>query len=381
MARPRAYILTIGIDAYTSAGLSPNYAGADADLLGERLANVPGYNVRELRLRGKVGQAAATRQAIADAIALLAPDNHLAARARLKALGVDAADFAAATSDDLVIISYAGHGWADRKGNFFLAPSDARFLDPSDTNDRSDGEPDKLSLISASALTDWLRPVDAGEAAVIIDACQSAASVAAHGFKPGPMGDRRLGQLAYNKGIRILVASRGNKKAREDPRLGHGLLTAALGRDGLNGRGFGHADIDGDGRISLDEWLRYTVMRLPALGSELAAARIEAAGRDLLPFPDATGLAPPAPDRVQQPSLFDFTGVPSTVVVGTEPVPARIERFRLRLTDFGRSSVATSDRVKVFFTEAIRPVISMAVVLVLGLVFWIVRRFLWRTAL
>jgi hypothetical protein len=41
--------------------------------------------------------------------------------------------------------------------------------------------------------------------AIIIDACHSAASFEGEGFKPGPMGSRGLGQLAYDKRIRILA--------------------------------------------------------------------------------------------------------------------------------------------------------------------------------
>ena len=40
---------------------------------------------------------------------------------------------------------------------------------------------------------------------MIIDACHSAGSVEHEGFKPGPMGSRGLGQLAYNKRMRILA--------------------------------------------------------------------------------------------------------------------------------------------------------------------------------
>ena len=43
-------------------------------------------------------------------------------------------------------------------------------------------------FISSEELSEWLRPIDAGEMALIIDACHSAASVDQPGFKPGRWG-------------------------------------------------------------------------------------------------------------------------------------------------------------------------------------------------
>jgi hypothetical protein len=101
--------------------------------------------------------------------------------------------------------------------------------------------------------------VDAGEMALMIDACHSAASVEVPGFKPGPMGDRGLGQLAYDKGMRILAATQADDVALESEKLEQGLLSYALVRDGL-GLKEGktrRADLNGDGRVMLQEWLEY----------------------------------------------------------------------------------------------------------------------------
>ena len=58
-------------------------------------------------------------------------------------------------------------------------------------------------------------PVDAGELAMVVDACHSAAAVQQPGFKPGPLGGRGLGQLAYDKGMRVLAASQADDVAVE----------------------------------------------------------------------------------------------------------------------------------------------------------------------
>jgi hypothetical protein len=149
----------------------------------------------------------------------------------------------------------------------------------------------------------------------VIDACHSAASVADGRFKPGPMGDSGLGQLAYDKGIRILAATQADDVALEDARLGQGLLTYALAVDGL---GAGEADLDGDGSIRVDEWLAYAVRRMPTLANDARVGRIAAAvdGTRAITFHDLPADAPAR--RVQQPALFDFNPRPSTLLLREE---------------------------------------------------------------
>ncbi len=198
-----------------------------------------------------------------------------------------------ATPDDAVILTFSGHGWASPDGDFYLIPSDGREPDPADPASLA-------SLISGAELTDWLRGIDAGEIAMVIDACHSAASVDAAGFKPGPMGDPGLGQLAFDKGVRILAAAQADAVAMENRALGQGLLTYALVHDGLPaGRS-----------VTLDAWLRYGAERAPALSRALALGG---------PLP-ARGLGRVAGFKpvieIQRPSLFDFTGGPSLAVLG-----------------------------------------------------------------
>src|SRR3989440_4366623 len=49
----------------------------------------------------------------------------------------------------------------------------------------------------------------------VVDACHSSASVQGEGFKPGPMGSRGLGQLSYDKGMRILTSTQSDDVALE----------------------------------------------------------------------------------------------------------------------------------------------------------------------
>lgn len=301
--RPRrAYVLAIGIDAYDTPRFRLGYAVADARLMASRLAGIPGHEVRSLVLAA-AGDARVDRATILHALSLLAGEpGREATLASLRAGGIDASTLAPATPDDTVIISFSGHGWANPQGDFYLIPGDGRWP-------VGEALPDLSTLVSTQDLVTRFQAMQAGEIALVIDACHSAASVADGRFKPGPMGDSGLGQLAFDKGLRILAATQADDVAMEDARLGQGLLTYALAVDGL---GAGRADVDGDGRLRMDEWLGYAVDRLPGLAVEIRTGRLGGAARAIR-FSDTPPDAPLR--RVQQPALFDFNPQPSPVLL------------------------------------------------------------------
>ena len=305
----RAFVITIGIDAYDDPRLRLRFAARDADLIATRLTAIPGFgagDVRNVALTApNTAKRAISKETISAALGILAGSPRGPLLETLQKAGFDATALDAATPDDIVVIDYAGHGGADKKGNFFLIPSDAKAIDPATP-------PDTSRFVSAIDLGNWLRGVDAGEIAFIIDACNSAASVDSAGFKPGPMGDANLGQLAFDKGIRILAATQNADVALEDDRLGHGLLTWALAGEGIDADGFGRADRNNDGAITLDEWLRYATDRLPGLSEDVRLKRYTSLGtRDF----DLVPIGPVEKPKPQEPALFDFTGKPSAIVL------------------------------------------------------------------
>jgi hypothetical protein len=277
-AARRAWLLSIGVNTYDD----------------------PRYN-----LRYAVNDARATQRALRDSllkhggfaevrdVALLAETG--ATRSATKALIKQAfASLQAATPDDAVIISFAGHGSALADGRFAIFPQDVR-----SGHDPREQYP---NAIYADELSDWLTGVDSGELTILVDACQSAAAVDSAGFKPGPLGARGLGQLAYDKGARLLAATQVDSDAIEQDRLQHGILTFALVREGLDR---GRADFrPADRQITLREWLSYGVARVPGLQSELPGGRRGLAR----PGPVSPGTARPgaSPRPTQQPRLFDF---------------------------------------------------------------------------
>ncbi len=306
----RAFVLTIGVNDYTERRLTLNFAVPDAELIAGRLVNITGYVTRQARLttaqlpNGGVRQV--TSNDINMALSILAGLGGRAARDGLREAGHDVDALDETTPDDIVIISFSGHGHADAAGNFALLASNVRW-------GALDVAPDPATTISADWLTAWLRYIRAGEIAFIIDACHSGAAVNTPDFKPGPMGDPGLGQLAFDKGIRILAATQADDVALENPNLAHGLLSAALG-EGLTPTG-GPADMDHDGKIPLDEWLRYAVARLPSLHEEVRRGGGPVIARGVRLVLRGSNEPPP----VQEPSLFDFTNKSSPVLLRGQP--------------------------------------------------------------
>lgn len=122
-----------------------------------------------------------------------------------------------------------------------------------------------------------------------------------HHFESHPSG---LGQLAYDKRMRILAASQADNVPWESSMLRQGMLTYALLKDGIEKR---LADKNDDGRISLSEWLGYGVARVPQLTDEIR----KGASKETK---EAVPVTPPPRESlanrrlIQRPALFDCSG-------------------------------------------------------------------------
>lgn len=178
-----------------------------------------------------------------------------------------------ANPEDLVLVSFSGHGYGDRRGNYYLFPYDTGTMnqDQQITN----GLPEELldRLISSEEMATWMRDIDAGEFIMILDACQSEAATGRE-FKPGPMGSRGLGQLAYDKGMRMIVATQADNQAVGSGSLSHGLLTYAL-LEGL--------ESDKGRVLNVKQWLEGAQQRVPGLYEEKVADEVKKQGKPQLP--------------------------------------------------------------------------------------------------
>ena len=168
-----------------------------------------------------IGENHATKDALHALLQKLA--GHELSEQLKKSLPPGAEGIGKAEPDDVVVIFVSSHGYTSREGTFYMVPSDS-----GDTEGHTIKSDFLRHWISSDELQGWLRDVDAGDLVMIVDTCHSASTVEEPGFKPGPMGSRGLGQLAYDKGMRILAASQADDVALEVEKLKQGLLTYAL---------------------------------------------------------------------------------------------------------------------------------------------------------
>lgn len=312
-AARRAYVIAVGVNKYQNPVWNLRYAANDARLtlrlLSEKLRALNEFSeVVEIPLisdgEPARGQAAAppeaTKANIRSVFDLLA--GRKVTPERLAALGPAAAGIKPANPDDLVLVSLSSHGYVDAEGVFYLLPYDIG------EGTSRQVTPEILSnSISSDELSLWLDGIDAGEMVMVVDACHAAAAVETKRFKPAPMGSGGLARLAYDKGIRILSATQAVSVAVEaGGSIGHGLLTYALMREGLehNAADFKPRDKE----VKLKEWLEYGVRRVPRLYEEMSAGRIRGTAggaRDVF--------VEHGNDRrfLQQPALFDFHRKPA----------------------------------------------------------------------
>lgn len=207
------------------------------------------------------------------------------------------------TPDDLVLIAFSSHGYTDKQGTFYFIPYDTGSVPQGKIT------PEVLkNCVSSDELSDWVRDIDAGEMVMVVDTCHSAAMVETEGFKPCPMGSRGLGQLAYDKGMRILAASQADDVALENEKLEQGLLTYALMHDGVEAEQADNQPKDGE--LTLEEWLGYAVERVPSLYEEVKAGQVqtfEKGSKDTGVNESVSGGTSSLKKfAFQQPSLFDF---------------------------------------------------------------------------
>jgi WD40 repeat protein/uncharacterized caspase-like protein len=290
----RAYVITVGVNKHQNPAWNLWFAANDArsarrDLV-EALKTTGNFEeIIEKTLisdsRREPGEQRPTKENIRSSIAELARN---------------------ARPEDLVVIYYSSHGYADNEGHYYF------FTEQTGAGSQKEVTPELLSnCISSDELSDWLRGVDAGDMAMIVDACQSAGTVEGEGgeeFKPGPMGSAGLGQLAYDKGMRILAASQADDPARELTQLQHGLLTYALLKDGLEDKKAQDTSGAAGSGLTLKQWLEYGKKRVPVLQEAIAK-------RKLQELPDRRGasrtknvipVGPVEAIKHQEPALFDF---------------------------------------------------------------------------
>jgi len=323
--RGRAYVVLFGVNAYENTYCDLSYAANDVRELQRTVIDrlkqsgqyedvietplISDYEMRDNKRLLK--QADATKNNLKTVFDLLSGKSVDAATLE-KIPG--AAKLQQARPEDTILLFFSSHGYADDAGNFFIVPYDIGKINLCNGEAQMNREEYRQFLshcISSDELSNWLRYVDAGEMAMIIDACHSAAAVRSQSFKPGPMGSRGLGQLAYDKGMKILAATQEDNVALEAGKAKQGLLTYALTRQGIEE---GRADFKPqDRKVTLTEWLLYGVEQVPKLYLEIDKENAKQS--------NAKGLK--VIQQIQRPTLFDFTRHKSDLILLTKSTPSQ----------------------------------------------------------
>jgi WD40 repeat protein len=300
----KAYLISLGVNrTESSPAWDLQYAANDArrmsEVVKEKLDGTKQFSeVVAVRLvsdaadKGETNELPA-REAYLEGVLDLLAGREVDAKLRGEILKV--AHLEKAQPEDLVLLAVSSHGYTDDQGVFHFVLQDVD--QPQQVTDALNRE-----TLNTNELSAWLRDVDGGEIVMVVDACESEATIQAEGFKPGPMGSRGLGQLAYDKGMRVLAASKAKESAIErGGSIKDGLLSYALVQNGL---------VDGlaakDGKITMGEWLAYGEKRVPELfaeGETKGSIQVKDAPEASR---DAYHGAKQTPERYQQPVLFDF---------------------------------------------------------------------------
>jgi WD40 repeat protein len=308
----KAYVISVGVNrTESSPAWDLQYAANDArqmsEVVGDKLeATNPFAQVVRIRLvsdeagKEQPKEAAATKAHVQAVLDVLAGRRIVDEQLKLEIPEIENVE--KAQPEDLVLLAFSSHGFTDSRGVFHMVLADIGKGQP---QERITDELRKRAL-SSDELSAWLRDVDAGELVMVVDSCHSAATVEAEGFKPGPMGSRGLGQMAYDKGMRILAASKSEQSAVERAGSVHeGLLSYALVHEGLE---LGLADFQPkDGKILMSEWLAYGEQEVPKLfaeGEAKGTIQIKGAPEGTR---DGYHGSKQTPLQYQQPALFDFS--------------------------------------------------------------------------
>jgi len=318
--KPVAYLVTLGVNEFEDPSWNLQYAANDALQSGAELSRRLGA------LRARDGEPLYRDVVWVPLIAGSAPGAPItetsssASKAQVEAVlktlagqTVDPQQLRGITGatklqrvkpEDLVMLVISTHGVVDEAGTFYLLPSDIGRKFSPDSVTRTFPRPMLARAMSTDELAKWMRGLDAVDQVMIIDACHSAASVQSNDFKPGPMGSRGLGQLAYDKGMRILAATQVDQDAVEKDQTKMGLLIYSLIEDGLRA-GKADTSIPPDGRIMLSEWLNYASARVPEVFESVEEGTL-VGSRGRVEYATSSALNAERKMALQQPTLFDF---------------------------------------------------------------------------
>jgi hypothetical protein len=217
-APPRAqfWLLAIGVDTTDKGQVEKlKYCAADARLLAKTLEEFCGYEPQRMRL--------------------LTSDQGMEGQPARRAIGMALNDLKEkATSQDTVVVFFAGHGYVNSDGEGFLVSQDFDLAQPNDTG------------VPINALRQKLTECKAQQKLLLLDCCHSGSVDIIFS------SDKVTKQLKDSNGTITITSCGAEEKSYELERTGHGLFTYSLA-EGLAGA----ADRDGNQIISSGELYQF----------------------------------------------------------------------------------------------------------------------------
>ena len=157
--------------------------------------------------------------------------------------------------EDVFIFYYAGHGSMVDNQFFFIPSESSRLYDISAL---------QREAIEASVLQEKLKNIKALKQLIVMDACQSGASVELLATR-GAAEEKAIAQLSRSAGIHVMASAGSEQFATEFTELGHGLFTYLLIK-ALQG------DADGapkDGKVTIYELKSYLDDQVPEMTQKM----------------------------------------------------------------------------------------------------------------
>lgn len=257
------YIIAVGVGRYANPKFNLSFVEIDAREFGDQLR----LKQSELRQFDRVEVVPlfnenATKNSIMSAFRRLAGQSKSD-----EDLPAVLENLKRAEPEDTVAIFFSGHG-TSQNGHFYVLPHDLGNTDPNQPLDEETLKTVLNHSISDLELELAFREIDAGHLLLVIDACNSGQALESADERRGPMNNKGLAQLAYDKGMYILTASQGVETAYVSMALKRSYLAYALVEEGLKTP---IADTSPkNGQVSIREWFDYAANRVPKLRQDVA---------------------------------------------------------------------------------------------------------------
>lgn len=227
------YVLAVGINQYKNPKLVLNYAKPDAEsFLSTVHQNGEGLfkNIELHTLYDQEASRASILKKLDEMASKIGPE-------------------------DVFLFYYAGHGSMVDNQFFFIPSESLRLYDLGSL---------KSDAIEASVLQEKLKNIKALKQVIIMDACQSGASVELLASR-GATEEKAIAQLSRSAGIHVMASAGSEQFATEFAELGHGLFTFLLIK-GLQGAADGAPK---DGKVTIYELKSYLDDQVPELTRQL----------------------------------------------------------------------------------------------------------------